>query len=74
VVFELDHRVILLEPFKMMHKGIFARSTAITLMSLRVMRQCNMRNAGSNRRDIAVREVPHQVVTLPESTMEADAA
>jgi hypothetical protein len=23
VVFELDHRVILLEPFKMMHKGIF---------------------------------------------------
>jgi hypothetical protein len=23
VVFELDHRVILLEPFQMMHKGIF---------------------------------------------------
>jgi hypothetical protein len=24
VVFEWDHRVVFLEPFKMMHKGIFA--------------------------------------------------
>jgi hypothetical protein len=39
VVFELDHRVILLKPFKMIHKGIFAKSpvfvpgNAIPLMS-----------------------------------------
>jgi hypothetical protein len=48
VVFELDHRVILLEPFKTLHKGNFARSPAFnrmtdpTLMSSRVMRQCSM--------------------------------
>jgi hypothetical protein len=39
VVFELAHRAILLEPFKMIHKGIFARApafigrSAITLAS-----------------------------------------
>jgi hypothetical protein len=48
MVFKLDHRLILLEPFKMMHKAIFARSpvfmgrNALTLMSSRPMRQCSM--------------------------------
>jgi len=28
VVFEFDHGVTLLEPFNLMHKGIFARSPA----------------------------------------------
>jgi hypothetical protein len=32
VVFELDHRVILLEPFKTLHKGNFARSSAFALL------------------------------------------
>jgi hypothetical protein len=40
LVFELDHGFILLRPFKIAHKGIFARSPAIkgigtmTLMSI----------------------------------------
>src|SRR6185295_12232791 len=32
VVFELDHRVILLEPFQTRHKGNFARSPAFNCM------------------------------------------
>jgi hypothetical protein len=56
VVFELDHRLILLEPFKTLHKGNFARSpafncmTALTLTSSRVMRQCSMCAAVRDRR------------------------
>src|ERR1700675_4933656 len=56
VVFELHHRLILLEPFKTLHKGNFARSpvfnrmTTLTLMSSRLMRQCSM--------CVAVRDLP----------------
>jgi hypothetical protein len=32
VVFELDHRLILLEPFQTRHKGKFARSAAFNCM------------------------------------------
>jgi hypothetical protein len=32
VVFELDHRLILLEPFQTRHKGNFARSPAFNCM------------------------------------------
>jgi hypothetical protein len=35
VVFELDHRLILLEPFQSRHKGNFARSPAF--------KRCRMR-------------------------------
>ena len=35
VVFELDHRVILLEPFQTRHKGNFARSPAFNCMDAR---------------------------------------
>jgi hypothetical protein len=40
VVFELDHRVILLEPFKMMHKGNFARSSVFTGSIAAVLTTC----------------------------------
>src|SRR6476659_7500206 len=52
VVFELDHRVVLLEPFNTPHKGKFARSPAFNawrafaLMLVKVMWRCNIGGTG----------------------------
>jgi hypothetical protein len=40
VVFELDHRLILLEPFQARHKGKFARSPAFNCMVARTLALC----------------------------------
>src|SRR5438067_1100808 len=70
-VFELDHRVILLEPFKTPHKGNFARSPAFNawrtsaLMLMKIMWRCSISRTGFSRecaRQIALGEVPHQAV------------
>src|SRR6185436_9966261 len=72
VVFELDHRVVLLEPFNTPHKGKFARSPAFNawrafaLMLVKVMWRCNISGTGflrvSGARQVAFGKVPHQPV------------
>jgi hypothetical protein len=47
-VFEWDHQLIVLKPFKMIHKGNFARSSALVSWvtpthKIEFMRQCSMR-------------------------------
>jgi hypothetical protein len=49
VVFELDHRLILLEPFHIMHKGNFARSPSFHLH--------DRSNVNVGQRDVAVQHV-----------------
>jgi hypothetical protein len=69
VVFELDHRLILLKTFRTIHKGIFAQSPAFMAHNINISNIsalfAALQHAGggittsSDRRKVAFRQIPH---------------